>query len=249
MKKTVYILLLCVLLIGGCAKKEKIYETLGELSYDKNRSGDNTVYLVEDDRYVPFLVLTDEYNDTENALLLRKNLLDDPMFFNEGNGYDDGITTEYNSAYYAETIADLYLTTGYPERIAVRDSIVPVTIEITDRARENTEAIERKVFLLSATEVGDYIEYSMEKEGEPLAFFKDYENKKAYTDAGEAGNWWLRTRSLTYRTMTYTIGYNITLGMADTNHNANYLRPAFCLPNDMAVQQREVDGQMVYIVE
>jgi len=74
-------------------------ETLGQLAYDENKRFGYTVYIQEDSKYVPYLVLTSDYNG--QALLLREELmLKTHVFHEEGYGC---------VSYYKESSIDRFL--------------------------------------------------------------------------------------------------------------------------------------------
>lgn len=71
---------------------------VSDLAYDEADSI-NYIYIMENGKYTPFLVLTDDYNGS--TLLLRKEVLDENRRFNN------------YSAYYANSEIDLYLNEEY----------------------------------------------------------------------------------------------------------------------------------------
>ena len=81
------LLLLCIMPAGGCDSAKDL--TLGDIAYNANRKFGYTVYIEEDTDLVPYLVLTNNYNDS--CLLLRKYLLDKPMRYNPNGRYADGM--------------------------------------------------------------------------------------------------------------------------------------------------------------
>ncbi|MCL2400815.1 MAG: hypothetical protein FWC91_13855, partial [Defluviitaleaceae bacterium] len=67
-----------VLVISGCSSMTKEEVTvISDIAYDINPHLGYTVFISENGRYVPYLVLTNNYNG--NTLLLRKYLLDELM--------------------------------------------------------------------------------------------------------------------------------------------------------------------------
>lgn len=73
-----FILSTFAFLLCGCGKKANL--TLEKIAYNKS-DANSIVYLKENNEYIPYLVLTADYNG--NALLLRKNLLPDLMPYKE----------------------------------------------------------------------------------------------------------------------------------------------------------------------
>lgn len=60
--------------------------TIGCISYDYNSTLGYTIYIKEDNQYVPYLVLTYNYNNTNNALCLRKNVVGGSKYIEDYNG-------------------------------------------------------------------------------------------------------------------------------------------------------------------
>ena len=56
-------------------------QVLRDLAYDKDKRLGYTIHIKEEGKLVPYLVLTKNYINQGNVLLLRKYLLDPPMSF------------------------------------------------------------------------------------------------------------------------------------------------------------------------
>ena len=224
---------------------------LEDLKYDVNNSYGNRIYLEENGKYVPFLVLTADYNG--NCLLLREYVLPETTFYNTPQEY---------ASYYGNSNADIYLNTKYYSLLSddLKSLILDSEIEITtrdciDTHEHTTEMIKRKVFLLSANELcssaGKYI---MVEEGPQLEYFQDYERCIAYTESGEAESWMLRTAALSDGSTVFGVSVDGVIGMGGINGPngpyENNIRPAFCLPPDtpITLSQDIIDGQAVYII-
>ncbi len=244
------------------------YTTLEEMAYDQ--SGRRTVvYIKENGEYIPYLVLESDYGGGGNVLLFRKNVLSEQMPYRpspygestEGLGgpwaHDD-----YGS-YYETSSIDQYLSTDFPKVFspAVQEAIATTTIEVTDMERyqggnsgEATHMIERKVFLLSAVELG--ITYSVghciTEEGTPLQYFEDAQHsvKKAYAADGTAWPYWTRTPWIWETCDVVVIGVKLDFGKPSADRKMG-VRPAFCLGKDTAVQKSDsvIEGKTVYILE
>ena len=114
--------------------------------------------------------------------------------------------------------------------------------------------IERKIFLLSAVELGITfsIDYNITREGTPLKYFENTRQsvKKAYAADGTAWPYWTRTPWI-WETCTVTvIGATGELGTATADRLLGVC-PAFCLEKDTAVQKSDsvIEGKSVYILE
>ena len=112
--------ILAVLLLGmnifsSCSEKKDI-STLSDLVYNKQNKSNNEVYLLENDVYVPYLVITDDYKG--NDLLLRRNVLDEPLRINE-----------YYS-YYVDSEIDLFLNSTFLEQFSEIANLIK-SVDIT----------------------------------------------------------------------------------------------------------------------
>ncbi len=271
--KIVIVLLICVLMIGGCGQmEEKIPSTLNDIAHNVNKSLGYTVYIVENGEYVPYLVLTNNYNG--NCLLLREHLLDEMRAYN----YPDLHGSNFVASYYENSEMDKFLSGEFVETLSsVKDNIVDSEIVIADKdsigsTGTKSKTIKRKVFLLSRSEItGKKINIAV-TEGVGLKCFRlrsitfsdsarnaNYEAIRlriAKTASGEARLWWLRTAD----TWCYNIVYGVTAdgGVSGTNvggtevaafgYYYNGVRPAFCLPQDTAICEGDLDGEQVFVL-
>ena len=240
--------------------------TLEKIAYDRSKKNP-VVYIKENDEYVPYLVLESNYGG--NVLLLRENVLPEEMQYQpsphgEAMGAFSGGWAWYDyGSYYEESSIDEFLNTEFPKVFSqnVQTAIVDTTIEVTDIASyheeqwaEATHMIERKVFLLSAVELGVKfgVGYTMAEEGRPLKYFKNKTNsvKKAYKADGKAWPYWTRTPEIweTYEVTAIGVDYEIITAPADSHLG---VRPAFCLGKDTVVQKSDsvIEGKSVYILE
>ncbi len=174
--------ILAVLLLGmnifsSCSEKKDI-STLSDLVYNKQNKSNNEVYLLENDVYVPYLVITDDYKG--NALLLRRNVLDEPLRINE-----------YYS-YYEDSEIDLFLNSTFLEQFSeIANLIKSVDITIITESSigvsgDEKTTINRKIFLLS---IGELNIDSVEQEGVSIDFFNEVENRISYTENGSCVSW------------------------------------------------------------
>ncbi len=195
--------------------------TLERIAYDRSRKNP-VVYIREHETYVPYLVLTSDYDG--NVLLLRKNLLPETMQYKpskyvQEEGVPGGWTNWEYGAYYEESSIDAFLNTEFPKVFSpgVQEAIRDTTIEVTDKASYEeetwanvTHTIERKVFLLSAAELDEKysIGYNVTEEGTPLKYFKnkEYAVKTAYMADGAAWPYWTRTPYLWEEYLVTVIG-------------------------------------------
>ncbi|MDR1736157.1 MAG: DUF6273 domain-containing protein, partial [Oscillospiraceae bacterium] len=129
-----------------------------------------------------------------------------------------------------------------------------VDSEITITAEESlgnhgkyVEQITRKSFLLSYTELG-YEELVITRvEGKSLKYFEDDSDRRIAYDSKEASPWLLRTPVTSRFNSSYRIDPKGRCGGGGAN-SASGVRPAFCLPRDLPIEQQEINGEMVYCV-
>ncbi|MBQ9493173.1 MAG: hypothetical protein IJR54_05495 [Oscillibacter sp.] len=201
----------------------------------------DAIYLPEQGRYVPFLVLSADY--AGNALLLRRDVLPE---FRPLNDY---------SAAYPDSALDRFLNTEYLQRLDLaRPFIQPVEITVTDEnalgvSGDTVRTVTREIFLLSCAETGFTELYNAGKEGTALSYFDAPEHRIAYRENGPAVSWWLRTPDTYYLSAAYGIGPDGTLGSGNA-YNENGVRPAFCVPPDAQAFPTTdiVRGQTLYFL-
>lgn len=211
--------------MNSCGKPTNL-EKVSDLAYDSHKNRENIVYLLENDEYVPYLVLTNDYDG--KTLLLRKEVLPDAMRI-----------SEYYS-YYEKSEIDCFLNEVFLNELGDLQSIIQLSnIDITcdeSIGYSDTEkmSISRKVFLLSCTELNIESEANQAKEGKCLKYFKDINNRKTYSD-GEATSWWLRTPNTYYLSCTFSIGFDGTIGTGNSS-DLNGIRPAFCVDPNQRIE-------------
>lgn len=246
------VIMATALSLVGCGSKEAV--TLEVLAKSKSQEA-QVVYIAEQGEYVPYLVLTGDYDG--NILLLREQVLPEPMPFLEHSNLWSHY--EYGS-YYEQSSVDAYLNEEFLDRFTktVRDYIADTTIEVTDLAAYDewnyaTHTIERKAFLLSSVEMG--VEgldgYITSTEGEVLDYFhnKELEEKRAYDREGNARPYWTRTPELWESCTVMVIGIEVV--GSSTADLILGVRPAFCMLPDTMVRRSDqvIEGEKVYIVE
>ena len=160
-----------------------------------------------------------------NVLLLRRELLGPQLPFREdgGNFYDGSCPDTFLNGAFLETFP--------PE---VRDQIVPADIRICRPFphSEETEVLRRRIFLLSAAELG-LAHSSAAPEGTALDFFAG----GAHWSPGRGDvpqSWWLRSSYLMDRDLAWQIHADGTAGGSAVREKAG-LRPALYLRSDAPV--------------
>lgn len=227
-------------------------QILEDIAYDVDASHGYTVYIKENEEYVPYLVLTNDYGG--NCLLLRKYVLSESKRYN--TVYNDD--PEYIAAYYEDSEVDVFLNTEYLTSIVSYDSLlIESNVEIAAKNNfpicgSETTYIKRKIFLLSLCEVTGHQSEGI-REGERLEYFQDKYRAIATTVDGMPTTWWVRTPSTRGTTLVHSIGKKgqVIIGgiMTIAGETVGGIRPAFCLRRDSLLKRISINGSMYYTIE
>lgn len=238
--------------VPGCTRSPDRSDndlTLIDIVYN-NDNDDFTLYIKENDVYVPYIAISDDYGG--GVLLVRKYLLDAYICFNEQKSHGSV------GGYYPDSRVDQYLTDVFLSQFstAMQDAILQTPVEVSTvravmsgGAVRETETISRKVFLLSATEMN--IKSGMAgQEGKALSYFKGSKNYVVCTEDGVEDAYWLRSAYLWDDIQAWAIGADGKYGGCAVSLSYS-LRPAFCLDKDTQIKTNpDVDpGKTVYTVE
>ncbi|MEY8459190.1 DUF6273 domain-containing protein [Lactococcus ileimucosae] len=222
--------------------------TLRDIAYDKDKRLGYTVHIKEDGKLVPYLVLTKNYINQGNVLLLRKHLLDPPMPFQEG----------WKRFYYGHSMIDAFMNKDFITRLPkdVQENI-PST-ELGIKALEpnfesrHIDKIKRKIFLLSDIDVGNYKQRIRLEEEQNLLYFKRKDGgnttRLAFLEGDPvAYTWWLRTAFATASAVVKTIDDGMFSGNGVVY--PAHVRPAFTLPPETEVEEKEINGHKEYVLK
>lgn len=239
-----------VFFLSGCRNKsmthredtyKRVPEQIKDLVYSENDSNSYILYLKEENKYQPYIVLSGDYGG--NVLVLRQYLLLDEQRVND------------YSAYYENSEIDKFLNGIFFERFSekMKKYIQETAIDIlhensVGKADISTAKIIRKVFLLSYSEIGFASNGHVGMEGEALAYFNDVSNRSALNENGRKSSWWLRTADANYRSCVYAVGPSGEIGSTNA-FSQNGVRPAFCLDGDIAIEMKKAEGgEDVYVI-
>lgn len=220
--------------------------TIGYIAYDYNSKLGYTIYLKENDKNVPYLVLTYNYNNTNNALCLRKNVVGgENGYIEDYNGtiakdkvYDGWLEMTYGVKY-QETDVDKYLVEEFTKRFDTRllNQIYNTELSFSEygyeKGKYNNYEINRKFFILSLTELNDYsAHYDNQTKNKMKLKYFNANNKSTVNDVGVESPYWTRTSY--YASQYYMVGY--TGGVTQADGDAKFgVRPAFTIPNDTKI--------------
>lgn len=251
-------LLFMIVMVSGC-EVDRDYnpellveakEFLEDISYNSEEENplNYTIYLEEQGSYKPYIVVTPDYSGSSSVLLVRENVLDTRLKFN-----DNGI----NTGYYENSYIDTYLSEEFIKRFdpkvvasMVSSEIPIVSIESLGRNGKDMIYISRTIFLLGYSEV---IEADMKHrvdDGPTLEYFADLESLTVYSESGEKHSWWLRTSNSWYDMSAYAVGYNGSYGGAAVE-GTNGIRPVFCLEKGLEIETKEgiIVNQDVFVLK
>lgn len=231
---------LCSILLGCSASsgnEKKIADIAAEKSFDNMKK----VYILEAETYVPFLVLSDDYQD--KVLLLREEVMDASRRFND------------RESYYQDSEMDQYLSSDYYNLLedSIKEKIEPMEIQIMDKqgigvAGEETEWITRKVFLLGYEEFGLMETGFTPLEGTTISCFGDADTRVAL-NSNKPQTWWLRTSYTAQPNSVFVILNEGQIGLKIATEESG-VRPAFCVSPDTEIIENDqiIKGESVYVV-
>ena len=214
-------------------------DTISSIAYSSLKSEDDyRVYIKEDGKYVPFLVIDNGY-DKGSTLLLREEILAETKRMNEYSSYfnDSEIDRFLNGSYY-ENLKEIHSLIESTAVEIVKDEAIGST-------GDGTEKINRNVFLLSAYERG----FDMEKEGKRLGYFSNPDNRICHLN-GESASWLLRTPNTWERSVVCCLRYDGALGSCNAYAKCG-IRPAFCVDSLAKIKKKAgiVEGKEVFVLE
>ena len=261
------VILVCTLSLNFARIKSVfVTNTVSDIAYDVNSSYGYTIYIKENNIYVPYLILTNKYENTNMALILRKDLIGTGEIDTTRKncwGADSYIETKPFSEYdrYDKTKMDYYLNNNFIKLFDKKISsiICKTNIKIANNL-EDSFYISRKFFLLSTSELGYFKYFNLLKlkwsygygganDGKPLKYFGDSnDNRATLEDEKTIIPWWTRTNGLTYYC---AVGFNGGLITESSTDEYYGVRPAFCIPNNTIIEKNDsiISGQAVYIIK
>lgn len=259
-------ILVCTLSLNFARTKSIfITNTVSDIAYDINPSYGYTIYIKENNIYIPYLVLTNNYENKNMVLILRKNLIGSGEIDTTRKncwGADSYIGTKPFSEYdrYDKTKMDYYLNNNFIESFdkEVSSIICKTNIKIANNL-EDDFFISRKIFLLSTSELGYFKYFNLLKlkwsygygganDGKSLRYFDDSNNIATLEDEKTIIPWWTRTNGWTYYC---AVGFNGELITESSTDEYYGIRPAFCIPNNTIIEKNDsiISGQTVYVIK
>ncbi len=222
--------------------------TIWDIAYDVDSWHGYTVYLKEGKSYETYLVLVGDYDN--GVLLLREHVLDEEVCFRDTKSYGS------NGSYYPASDIDTYLNTTFYNSLPfeLRQLILDTTIEVislegVDTAREITEQIKRKVFLLSAKEINARSRMA-NPEGSVISYFETTGSYIATNKDGKKRNYWLRSTYQVDDVHAWVVDYEGGRGPAAVSIILG-VRPAFCIDKNTPIKKSstQIEGKTVYFLD
>ena len=115
------IVIISVIIFNVLKSNRYSNDTIGSLAYNYTKNEED-VYLLEEGKYIPYIVLHNNYSNKSDTLLLRKNVIGNGEYY---MGYNGSITIEkiYNSHLqmsnvedYEESAVDNFLLNDFPQK-------------------------------------------------------------------------------------------------------------------------------------
>ena len=185
--------------------------------------------LYEDGIRVPFIKLAGEYNSTGRNLVIRKNIYK-----------MDTLVASGSAPTYMNSKTDLWLNDEVGGYVAKLDSLtkaalaeVPILLYVGD-AVTTTATLNRKAFLLSATEYGINDTSTFFPEGTAVGYFNSTTRRVSQFN-GAAEPHWMRSRNRSVTGSTGYIGNNGAFSTYGPSGGVYGIRPALTLPADFEV--------------
>ena len=245
LKKEIFLMQILLVLVAAAFLSLIAYkgfvgkDTISSIAYNKFKGKDDCrVYVKEDGKYVPFLVIANEYLPG-STLLLRESILDEFRRMNDYSSYykDSEIDRFLNGEYY-NTLKEIHhLIKNSPLEIYSEEAI--------GFSGNETEYINRHIFLLSRKELCS----DFENEGKELDYFNEVKNRISYYN-GKPMSWLLRTPVGSYFSAVFGVIDNGGVSIGNS-FNEYGIRPAFCVDSLAKIKKKEgiIDGKEVYVLE
>lgn len=193
------------------------------------------VYIKENNKLTPYLVVDNYYGYENNTLLIRKNVLNNPIQYTENMDDEYGL---YSHIKYSDSLIDKYLQSD--EWINNFDK---ETLNIINNTKlyqnyfEEEEKYIRKFFIMSDAETnGFHTEAEWEYMATVTGMTEDWdaikEDEIVYNDNGEKVNhWWLRIDNQNL------FLYNTQSIYGTQTDKTSYIRPAFTIKSNTKIKK------------
>lgn len=244
-KKYIYGLIIFVIfMIVFLILNIKLYKSdeIGSIAFNINKN-DYRIYIKENDKYVSYLVLDNDYANSGNTLVMRENILGGETYIYDYNGsiykekiYDKSFLMNQHCNY-DETEVDNFLTNDFIKYFDNKflSFIINTELNIADVIDNDRYKIERKFFILSLGELN--IDNVNEKDDNYSLKYFENNNLIAKNDFNVPVNYWTRSYGwLSYDAIGST-GKEIGL----TGSEAKYgIRPVFTISSNTKIIKKYI---------
>lgn len=218
--------------------------TIGSLAYNFTQN-EELVYLLEDGKYIPYIVLHNNYSNNFDTLLLRKNVIGNDEYY---IGYNGTIMTEkiYKSHLlmsdfeeYEDTEVDKFLLNIFPQRFEQNFlNIINNTkldFSLYNNGNYSNTEINRKFFILSFIELNTTDTWENQSTNKTrLKYFEADSKRIAQNDSGITVVYWTRTHAWNG---FGAVGLNGSI-ITETSTEAKYgVRPALTINSNTKVKK------------
>lgn len=219
-------------------------DTIGSLAYNYSKR-EELVYLLEDGKYVPYLVLHNNYSNNDDTLLLRNNVIGNDEYYMDYNG-SIMIEKVYNSHLemsnyidYEKTAVDNFLLNTFPKKFEEKllniINNTEISISLNNDGKYNNTKLNRKFFVLSFLELNTTDTWDNQSTNKTiLNYFENNSRRVAQNDAGITVVYWTRTYSWSGFGAIGLNGSYIT----ETSTEAKYgVRPALTINSNTKIKK------------
>ena len=219
-------------------------DTIGSLAYNYTKN-EEIVYLLEDGKYIPYIVLHNNYSNNSDTLLLRKNVIGNDEYY---TGYNGSIMTEKlykshlemsNFENYENTAVDNFLLNVFPQKFEQNFLNIinntKLTLSLYNNGDYNNSTINRKFFILSFLELNTIDTWENQSANKTrLKYFENDNRRVAKNDAGITVVYWTRT----YAWSGFgAVGLNGSI-ITETSSEAKYgVRPALTINSNTKIKK------------
>ena len=195
---SIVVLILCLIMY----KLSSNTNDIGNIAWSENNNN-YKIYIKENGKFIPYLVVDKNYNNSKDTLVIRENILGGENYSVEYNGsiyqnkvYDKSLLMNqyYN---YDETDVDNFLTTTFINYFD-KDFInllndTEINIDNVFNINEDKYTIKRKFFILSIGELG-FENIANKSDNNVIQYFKT-NGLITKNDSNENVNYWTRSYS------------------------------------------------------
>lgn len=241
----IFVIVIIAVLIFNVLKSNKYSnDTIGSLAYNYTKT-EEVVYLLEEGKYIPYIVLHNDYSNNSDTLLLRKNVIGNDEYY---MGYNGTIMTEKiykshlemsNFEDYENTAVDNFLLNIFPQRFEQNflDVInnTKLSISLYNDGNYNNSEINRQFFILSFLELNTTDTWQNQSTNKTiLKYFENDSKRIAQNDAGITVVYWTRTSAWSG---FGAIGLNGSI-ITETSSEAKYgVRPALTINSNTKIKK------------